>query len=50
MRNDEEAAHNERQTVCYAIICEKHHGRIWVETKPGKGATFIIELPLTQES
>ncbi len=26
-------------------IVEHHHGRIWVESKLGKGATFIVELP-----
>lgn len=35
-------------SVSYSIICEKHHGKIWVESEPGKGARFIIELPLTQ--
>ena len=28
-------------------IIEAHHGRIWVESQPGKGATFFVELPLT---
>ncbi len=35
-------------SVSYAIICKKHHGKIWVESRPGKGAKFIVELPLTQ--
>jgi signal transduction histidine kinase len=26
-------------------IISDHHGRISVHSKPGKGATFIIELP-----
>jgi PAS domain S-box-containing protein len=26
-------------------IVEQHHGRIWVETEPGKGAVFSVELP-----
>jgi Na+/proline symporter/nitrogen-specific signal transduction histidine kinase len=27
-------------------IVEHHSGRIWVESKPGHGAAFIVELPL----
>ncbi len=26
-------------------IVEHHSGRIWVESEPGQGATFIVELP-----
>ena len=26
-------------------IAEAHHGRAWVESEPGHGATFILELP-----
>ncbi len=26
-------------------IVEHHNGRIWVESEPGQGATFIVELP-----
>nr|MBP7261828.1 sensor histidine kinase [Bacteroidia bacterium] len=22
-----------------------HHGRVWVESEPGKGAIFFVELP-----
>jgi len=31
-------------SICKQII-EKHHGKIWFESKPGKGATFYIRLP-----
>jgi len=31
-------------SICKQII-EKHHGKIWFESKPGKGTTFHIRLP-----
>ncbi|GAA4361515.1 ATP-binding protein [Hymenobacter saemangeumensis] len=30
-------------------IVELHHGRIWVESQPGEGARFYVELPLGAE-
>jgi PAS domain S-box-containing protein len=32
-------------SLCYGIITE-HKGKIYAESKPGKGATFIVELPV----
>jgi two-component system NtrC family sensor kinase len=32
-------------SICYGIV-ERHGGRIAVESKPGKGATFSVRLPL----
>jgi len=35
-------------SLCYGIVAE-HKGKIYAESKPGKGATFIIELPVVTE-
>jgi len=35
-------------SICYGIVRE-HGGVLWVESKPGKGATFDIELPLASD-
>jgi two-component system NtrC family sensor kinase len=36
-------------SVCHGIVSE-HNGRIYVESTTGKGATFVVELPLTDQS
>ncbi len=35
-------------SVCHGIVAE-HKGKIYAKSKPGKGATFIVELPIVTE-
>jgi PAS domain S-box-containing protein len=35
-------------SLCYGIITE-HNGKIYARSQPGKGATFIVELPIITE-
>ena len=35
-------------SVCHGIVTE-HKGKIWAESEPGKGVTFIVELPILIE-
>ncbi|RUT06221.1 hypothetical protein DSM106972_034270 [Dulcicalothrix desertica PCC 7102] len=34
-------------SISYQIMLEKHHGRLWCDSIPGKGSKFVIEIPTT---
>jgi PAS domain S-box-containing protein len=36
--------------ISHTVVVEKHHGKLDFETEPGKGTTFIIRLPLSEEA
>jgi PAS domain S-box-containing protein len=36
-------------SICYSIM-EEHKGKIWVESEAGKGARFIVELPVVKST
>jgi PAS domain S-box-containing protein len=35
-------------SLAHAIVVKRHGGRIWFETKVGKGTTFFVHLPAAQ--
>ena len=36
-------------SISYQIVVEKHQGQLYVQTKPGQGTEFFIELPIQHD-
>ncbi|BAY83172.1 two-component sensor histidine kinase [Calothrix parasitica NIES-267] len=36
-------------SISYQIIVEKHHGKLYCNSKPGNGTEFVIEIPMIQK-
>lgn len=35
-------------SISYQVVTEKHHGKIWCDSTPGEGSTFVVEIPIHQ--
>ena len=36
-------------SISYEVVTEKHHGTLSCESAPGRGTTFVVEIPIVQE-
>lgn len=37
-------------SISYQIVTEKHNGKLYCHSSPGKGAEFVVELPIHQSA
>ncbi|MGD1082861.1 MAG: PAS domain S-box protein, partial [Candidatus Sulfotelmatobacter sp.] len=37
-------------TICHDIVVQKHHGKIWFDTKLNRGTTFFVRIPIQFDS
>lgn len=35
-------------SISYQIVTDKHYGKIWCNSAPGKGTEFIVKIPIQQ--
>lgn len=35
-------------TISHQVVVNQHHGKLWCDSKSGKGTTFTLEIPVTQ--
>jgi two-component system NtrC family sensor kinase len=51
-RSGRREAYNQRGTglglAIVKTIIEKHNGKVWVESKLGRGSSFYLQLPIRQ--
>ena len=33
-------------SIAHSVIVDKHRGKLWFETEPGRGTTFVLRIPI----
>src|SRR5262249_49073791 len=34
-------------SIAHSVVVDKHRGKLWFETEPGRGTTFFLRIPIT---